>query len=77
MNWRRSSTLVMRHGSAAKHWLYKGDDMRGTGWREPAKKWQVGESLKQNRFLLPTMSNSEDTVSITLQFGIKVDLYQQ
>ena len=56
------SLLVTLHGSAAKYWLHKGEDERGTGWRNGARKWKVGESLKQNASLQPSGGANEGKV---------------
>ena len=66
--YQNTSHLVSLHGSAAKHWLYRGDDECGSGWRKAAKKWRVGESLKQNAFLLPKRGHREQTVSGNYHF---------
>ena len=60
---RSTSHLVTVHGSAAKHWLHRGEDECGSGWRKAAKKWPIGESLKQNACLRPTGGHRERAVS--------------
>ena len=54
--------LVTLHGSAAKYWLHKGEDERDTGWQKGARKWRVGESLKQNASLQPSSGPNEGKV---------------
>ena len=66
------SLLVTLHGSAAKYWLHKGDDKRGTGWRKAARKWEVGESMKQNASLLPSGGPKEARVCKCFLFYIVV-----
>ena len=58
------SYLKMCIGSAKKHWLHRGEDKCGLGWRKAAKKWKAGESLKQNACLLPKGGHHDSTVSI-------------
>ena len=60
--------LTMLHGSAAKYWLHRGNDDCGWGWRKAAKKWRIGESLKQNSCLLPKGGQTEAIVSSTQVF---------
>ena len=36
------------HGNAAKHWLFRGEDRRGSGVQGGARQWKIGDLGKQN-----------------------------
>ena len=50
------------HGSAAKHWLFRREDTRGSGVRNSTHKWKIGESGKQNGVLKVTGKCNGNTV---------------
>eukprot|EP00794_Sanderia_malayensis_P010304 gene10304-11367_t len=53
--WRKhnGAHLIEMHGSADKEWLFREDDVCGSGWKDVSRKWKLGESGKQNSFKLP------------------------
>ena len=50
------------HDSAAKHWLFHGEDKRGSGVRNSAHNWKIGESGKQISILKVTGKCHGNTV---------------
>ena len=57
------SKFIMLHSSATKYWLHRGEDECGWDRQKAAKKWRIGESLKQKSSHTPTGSHSKTTVS--------------
>ena len=55
--------LIDAHGSGNKSSLFRGEDVKGTGWRRPAARWKYGVFGKQNSALLP--AKDENVVSAT------------
>ena len=62
------SELLLQSGCVEQAWRWRGDDVRGSGWRGVASRWKLGESGKQNKELSPVDGFSDETVSIQLVY---------
>ena len=60
---RKCNFIALRAGSAKKAWIWRGQDLKGTGWRAPAKPWPRGVSDKENKYLMPKKGFDTETVS--------------
>ena len=71
---KKFSIYAIKHGSAAKHWLFCGKDKSGSGVRKSTKQLKLGESQNQNGILKLTGQCHRTTVS-SIYLSICIAIY--